>query len=323
MRTHLRSLQHGTQIQHRHHAAQNFRIKDPQDHHLDNGFGPRNIRLGLLPPLRHAVRAIQLFLDSLYWWDWNLYQPRHHRQRNLCLLCCLVCCGLDTRTSSNLPRLEPANEPQNKAFRCSHSRSRSHVSTLGLPPTLQIPDLQHTRASTATIVRIPYVKDLSNQEDFLYATTDVALWSIAETGIGIAASSFATLRPVFRTFLSRSKLLGGSSSQNASNPWPASGHPGYIRSRSKGGLEEFGLRSDIGKNRGVTTVVEAGVDVERGDGKGVMRSISERRGSGGHLTSAPTAWNDSESRLTEASSEDSESWGAGIRKTTVSTQNVR
>ncbi|KAE9363787.1 hypothetical protein N431DRAFT_422815 [Stipitochalara longipes BDJ] len=178
-------------------------------------------------------------------------------------------------------------------------------------------------ASTATIVRIPYVKDLSNQEDFLYATTDVAIWSTSETGIGIAASSFATLRPLFRTFLSRSRLLGGSSSQGASNPWPASGKPGYIRSRSKGGIEEFGLRSDIGKDRGVTTLVQAGADVERGEGKGVMRSISGRREAVGHLTGAPSAWNNSESKLTDVSSEDAQSWGEGIRKTTVSTQNVR
>lgn len=52
------------------------------------------------------------------------------------------------------------------------------------------------------MIRIPYVKDLSNQEDFLYATTDVAIRSTSETGIGIAAFSIATLRPLFRTFYS-------------------------------------------------------------------------------------------------------------------------
>ncbi|KAH8794944.1 hypothetical protein BGZ57DRAFT_329909 [Hyaloscypha finlandica] len=178
-------------------------------------------------------------------------------------------------------------------------------------------------ASTATIIRIPYVKDLSNQEDFLYATTDVALWSTSETGIGIAASSIATLRPLFRTFLSRSKLLGGSSSQGASNPWPASGNPGYVRSRSKSDAEEFGLRSDIGKNRGVTTLVETGLDGERGERKGVTRSSSGRSGSVAPLTSTQHGWGDSESKLTEVSSEDVQSWESGIRKTTVSTQNVR
>jgi len=173
-------------------------------------------------------------------------------------------------------------------------------------------------ASTATIIRIPYVKDLSNQEDFLYATTDVAIWSTSETGIGIAASSFATLRPLFRTFFSRSRLFGGSSSQGTPNPWPSSGHPGYIRSRSKSGLEEFGLRSDIGKKNGVTTFIESG-NLERGDEKHATGSRS-RKGSVGPLASAPSGWNNSESKLTDISSEDEPSWESGIRKTTVSTQ---
>ena len=55
-------------------------------------------------------------------------------------------------------------------------------------------------ASTATIIRLPYVHTLASQ-DFLYATIDVAIWSTAETGMGITASSLATLRPLFRTFL--------------------------------------------------------------------------------------------------------------------------
>ncbi|PVH82384.1 hypothetical protein DL98DRAFT_388808, partial [Cadophora sp. DSE1049] len=114
-------------------------------------------------------------------------------------------------------------------------------------------------ASIATIIRIPYVKDLANQADFLYATTDVAIWSTAETGIGLAACSFATLRPLFRSFFLRSKLFGGSSSRgkSSSNPWPSSGRLSYIRSESRGGNESFGLRNDIGMNQGVKTVIES------------------------------------------------------------------
>jgi hypothetical protein len=65
------------------------------------------------------------------------------------------------------------------------------------------------------------------------------------------------------------------------------------------------LRSDIGKHRGVTTVIGAKqLDLERdGMGKG--------------------AWNTSESKLTEVSSDEErensrqEAWSNGIRKTTV------
>ncbi|KAF2994343.1 hypothetical protein E8E13_000097 [Curvularia kusanoi] len=52
--------------------------------------------------------------------------------------------------------------------------------------------------STATVVRMFYIHTLTNGPDFLYATTDVAIWSTVEPGIGIAASSIATLRPLVR-----------------------------------------------------------------------------------------------------------------------------
>jgi hypothetical protein len=52
--------------------------------------------------------------------------------------------------------------------------------------------------STATIVRAFYIHTLVEGPDFLYATTDVAIWSTVEPGIGIAASSIATLRPLVR-----------------------------------------------------------------------------------------------------------------------------
>jgi len=172
-------------------------------------------------------------------------------------------------------------------------------------------------ASTATIVRIPYVKGLANQEDFLYATTDVAIWSTVETGIGIAASSFATLRPLFRTFFLRSRLMGGSSTQGPSSPWPASGAHKYVRSKSRGGTEEFGLRSDIGKTHGVTTTIEShnAGDVEKNSG-GLSRKDSSRA-LNGH-----SRWANSETvlRLGDSGSEDGLDWESGIRKTTVSTQ---
>ncbi|KAJ4989717.1 integral membrane protein [Stagonosporopsis vannaccii] len=57
--------------------------------------------------------------------------------------------------------------------------------------------------STATIVRMFYIHTLTNGTDFLYATTDVAIWSTVEPGIGITASSIATLRPLIRHLMWR------------------------------------------------------------------------------------------------------------------------
>ena len=52
--------------------------------------------------------------------------------------------------------------------------------------------------STGTIVRMFYIETLMEGPDFLWATTDVALWSTVEPGIGITAGSMACLRPLFR-----------------------------------------------------------------------------------------------------------------------------
>lgn len=69
-------------------------------------------------------------------------------------------------------------------------------------------------ASIATVARIPYVKTLSDKADFLYATADVALWSGAETALGITAACCATLRPLLRQVM---PALGFKSSNNASH----------------------------------------------------------------------------------------------------------
>ncbi|KAF1833693.1 hypothetical protein BDW02DRAFT_372147 [Decorospora gaudefroyi] len=50
--------------------------------------------------------------------------------------------------------------------------------------------------STGTIIRMAYVHTLTDGPDFLYSTTDIALWSTIEPGIGITAGSIATLRPL-------------------------------------------------------------------------------------------------------------------------------
>ncbi|OAL05204.1 hypothetical protein IQ06DRAFT_66478 [Phaeosphaeriaceae sp. SRC1lsM3a] len=57
--------------------------------------------------------------------------------------------------------------------------------------------------STGTIVRMKYVKNLTNGPEFLYVVIDVSIWSTVEPGIGITAASIATLRPLLQTVLWR------------------------------------------------------------------------------------------------------------------------
>jgi hypothetical protein len=57
--------------------------------------------------------------------------------------------------------------------------------------------------SIGTTVRMFYLHTLMDGPDFLYETTDVALWSTVEPGIGITAGCIACLRPLFRIWLWR------------------------------------------------------------------------------------------------------------------------
>ncbi|KAF2130375.1 hypothetical protein P153DRAFT_314200 [Dothidotthia symphoricarpi CBS 119687] len=95
--------------------------------------------------------------------------------------------------------------------------------------------------STATVIRMAYIDSLMDSEDFLYSTTDIAIWSTVEPGIGITAGNIATLRPLVRKFLSG---MGSNDSSDRAGraPHRASGPPnrqdrrGYRRSLSPSDL---------------------------------------------------------------------------------------
>jgi hypothetical protein len=81
------------------------------------------------------------------------------------------------------------------------------------------------RASIATIIRIPYVHTLGDEQDFLYATTDVAIWSCSETGLAITAACGAILRPLFREVLASGRHVSSramSRGKNHSNTFNSS-----------------------------------------------------------------------------------------------------
>lgn len=69
-----------------------------------------------------------------------------------------------------------------------------------------LPDRRVRSASIATIARLPCIHTLANEADFLYATSDVAIWSCVEEGLAITACSCATLRPLFRRFLAQTRF---------------------------------------------------------------------------------------------------------------------
>jgi len=90
--------------------------------------------------------------------------------------------------------------------------------------------------------------------------------------------------------------------------WPSrSGTNGYIRNNAS---EQYGLRSDIGNKRGVTTLVHGGNDEDM---------EAARKSSSGSSIS------DSEKKLKSSSkwgNHADDDWETGIRKTTVSNQTI-
>ncbi|XXH04703.1 hypothetical protein Hte_011125 [Hypoxylon texense] len=96
-------------------------------------------------------------------------------------------------------------------------------------------------ASSATIVRIPYIWQLTQPGDFMYEFTDLAIWSTTEIGLGIVASAVATLRPLVRLIFDKSlssSFSSSSSSRRSSRPflssWRTSGTVAvHYRTRSE------------------------------------------------------------------------------------------
>lgn len=109
--------------------------------------------------------------------------------------------------------------------------------------------------STATIVRFPFISGLNDIPEFLYATIDVAIWSVCETGIGLATSAAATLRPLLR------KAFGDGSSDGSSNKlksraWRRTNpsRSGYLEQSSQGEHNDIQLTGRDAKFNHVHTI---------------------------------------------------------------------
>ena len=90
---------------------------------------------------------------------------------------------------------------------------------------------------------------MTKTEDFLWDNTDVSIWSTVEPGIGLVASSMATMRPLFVAFFSRSKLFGSST---GANTYPRNtGQLGFFHKREHISVDEI----ELGKTIRVTTTV--------------------------------------------------------------------
>ncbi|KAL4736301.1 hypothetical protein BDV11DRAFT_194077 [Aspergillus similis] len=112
-------------------------------------------------------------------------------------------------------------------------------------------------ASAAVIVRIPYLHYYKD-EDFLYATTQISIWSNVEAGLGITAGSLVTLRPLLRWLRGESSYTNSKSRTwyGASGSMPLSSMNGARQSRNDQSGNNY-WRPDIepqGSHGVVTTV---------------------------------------------------------------------
>ncbi|KAK8065487.1 hypothetical protein PG997_012234 [Apiospora hydei] len=191
----------------------------------------------------------------------------------------------------------------------------------------------------ATIVRFPYLHSLTDVGDFLYSTSDVAIWSTVETGIAITTAGFATLRPLFRTVfgLGSSAPGAGTSARqqgylktNSQSRMTAHGTHTKKGSRSAGGLgtRNGGEDADAGafdlyerpaqsSKLGVTTVVNYGKeDPEKGlfDKKSVASSSIHERDDWEGSSQADLA----RQRLQQP---ERSAWNITVKKSIVQTRN--
>jgi hypothetical protein len=94
-----------------------------------------------------------------------------------------------------------------------------------------------------------------------------------EPGIGITASSMATMRPLFVAFFSRSKLFG--STTHITTYARSASRLGYFRKRENTEVEELELHSDLGKSIRVTTTITNTESTRTGRNKEVNTDTSE------------------------------------------------
>jgi len=118
--------------------------------------------------------------------------------------------GLDVWNSSGIHCQRSQPGPKEEDPRCRDSQLRCTVRTAANKTEIDNANVFCYSASTATIIRLPYLFAIVHHDDFLWYALPVGIWSYIEAGMGITAVSLATLRPVFQSVLVRLGVLTGS-----------------------------------------------------------------------------------------------------------------
>lgn len=184
-----------------------------------------------------------------------------------------------------------------------------------LTPPLPAASISNNKnsASTATIVRIVYIRDLTETSDYSWEGINLVKWSLVEPAIGITAAAIATLRPLFKNLLSRRKR------HRSTELGSSAGRGQFVRSSNGQDIYSVGFADMLGLRRvGVTTVISAVSEAERKAERLEMKRKAKLR----KLTGEDLYYNTSQTELNDGASEETANeldWTRGITKTTIVT----
>lgn len=174
-------------------------------------------------------------------------------------------------------------------------------------------------ASTATIVRIVYIRSLSKTTDYTWEGINLMKWSLIEPAIALTAASFATLRPLFTTMLSRRRRAFSEISGNSGITTGNKAHAHrYFRPFDKDDYtaqfaEMLGLTG-----MGVTTLIYADRPVRISGDRGYIKKDPE-----GPIWQKSPEYDESMeiSSLSDGTKNHILNWNEGV-KTVVTTQTI-
>jgi len=170
-------------------------------------------------------------------------------------------------------------------------------------------------ASSATIVRIFYIKNLTETDDYSWEGINLVKWSMVEPAIAITASNIATLRPLFKNFfMFASKRFDSQIDDeervSGDSKFPLRQDLNSVNAR----LYSPEFAEMLGLSRiGVTTQISAGGSVPERDSN--RRKFSLARA----MSYGEKAESQTELNSVHHLSKGAVDWGAGIHTTTVIT----
>ena len=173
-------------------------------------------------------------------------------------------------------------------------------------------------------MRFPYLFSLTDIDDFLYTTADVAIWSTVETGLGITAAAVATMRPLLKLFTGGDSEAPGHGT--SARQWQRTGS-GYAK-----GDDAFDLHDVTAQQRfGVTTVIDYGPRGQSGGGPDGDVEGQRHPSKGDNSSDASGSvtgrdeWNTSQSNLADKLDDgrlgpNSAAWNITVKKSIVQTR---